>query len=121
MPYNRERAHEVRSCDALSFGLGPRPVSCRETNSLIAEPKRLSNFPTKPAWKWIFRETSGISTELLSLVLPFFVFSKEIFPFDRPPLFNPNLRTQSVLLFLRQLVRPDNQRFQLREPAQIPH
>ena len=46
---------------------------------------------------------------------------KEIFPYDRPPLFNPNLRTQSVLLFLRQLVRPDNQRFQLREPTQIPH
>ena len=40
---------------------------------------------------------------------------------DRPPLFNPNLRTQSVLLFLRQLVRPDNQRFQLREHVQIPH
>ncbi len=40
---------------------------------------------------------------------------------DRPPLFNPNLRTQSVLLFLRQLVRPDNQRFQLRKHVQIPN
>jgi hypothetical protein len=58
---------------------------------------------------------------ILNGLLYFFPEYMEIFPFDRPPLFNPNLRTQSVLLFLRQLVRPDNQRFQLREHVQIPH
>ena len=58
---------------------------------------------------------------ILNGLLCFFQEYKEIFPFDRASRFNPNLRTQSVLLFLRQLVRPGNQRFQLREHAQIPH
>ena len=34
-----------------------------------------------------------------------------IFPLDRTSLFNANLRRQSVLLFLRQLARPNNQCF----------
>lgn len=51
----------------------------------------------------------------------FFQNPRKSTPLDRPPLFNPNQWTQSVQFFLRQLVRPDNQCFQLREQVQIPH
>ena len=73
--------------------------------------------PQAPAPKKRLRQWhSGLSLYFCSSlgVMEFFN-SLLIFPIDRTSLFNPNLRTQTVLLFLRQLVRPNDQRFQLRE------